>query len=233
MELKQKNPYRLCLDLFLGDDENSPALSSPFIQQDFAIATDAYTIILFEKSKLDEIDFVSHEKAPNALAVIPGENMKAVFETSYLIDAIKKSRENVKEQYKAEKDTCRDCFGCGVVDFHFDDKNDERHEIEHTCPVCDGTGTIEFFKNIKTGDFLHNDFKEIIGYKNSFIQTDFIERLVKVAQLLNEPQIYLVFRTGAQPIHKFIIGDVTVCLMPVSELRSQDIVTNIELLEIA
>jgi hypothetical protein len=63
---EEQKKYYSALKKFVGDDELRPALQKPFIQEDYVIATDAYTIICFNKSKVSSIEIINEHRVPNA-----------------------------------------------------------------------------------------------------------------------------------------------------------------------
>lgn len=219
--------YHQILRFFVGNDEMRPAMMSPFIQEDFAIATDAHALICFKKELLGESKVKPNEKAPNALAVIPAEeNMSMEFDTIEMRKQISKSRKIAKETYEVKKSKCPDCDGCGFVDYEFSDYKGKRHEIEETCPTCKSEDEWIAIKNRKTGDEIEN-FKELFKIKNSFIDVNLFEKLVKTAELLSVEKIKLVYRKSELGIHKFNIGKCTICIMPVYQPKDYDLIQNI------
>ena len=220
--------FRSSLNMFLSNDDLRPALKSPFIQNDLVFATDGSIILCFDKSKLNEVDFESHEKAPNALAVIPdGENMNVVFETQHLRSVIAKSKNEVSKRYKVKVTTCPDCDGKCVVDFEYTDYKLKRHEIEHDCPTCDGEGMLEMVANLATGEVDVDGFGEYLFWNDTLFMTDYFEKIVKVAEMFEQNTVRLVHRNSNTSLHKFIVGDCTICLMPVYRSDEWDVITNI------
>lgn len=220
--------FRSSLNMFLSNDDLRPALKSPFIQNDLVFATDGSIILCFEKSKLNEIDFESHEKAPNALAVIPdGENMNVVFETQHLRNTVTKSKNEVSKRYKVKVTNCPDCDGKCVVDFEYTDYKLKRHEIEHDCPTCDGEGMLEMVTNLANGEADVDGFGEYLFWNDTLFMTDYFDKIVKVAEMFEQKTIRLVQRNSDTSLHKFIVGDCTICLMPVYRSDEWDVITNI------
>lgn len=201
----------------------------PFIQKDMAIATDAHAIVSFDKILLKEIDFVSHEKAPNALRVIPEvENIKVVFQTAYLRKLIGTSNEATSKKYRKDRVTCPDCYGNGEVTYEFHDRHSNRHIIESECPSCEGYGKTEVIVDPETNHEVVEGFKELLLWQDTYFQTAYVDRLVKVAELLGLTLLSLTYRIRPTSVHKFSVGECTVCLMPVMASEEGDIVTIIQ-----
>lgn len=220
--------FRSSLNMFLSNDDLRPALKSPFLQGDLVFATDGSIILSFNKSNLNEIDFESHEKAPNALAVIPdGENLNVVFETQHLRSVVTKSKNEVSKRYKVKVAKCPDCDGKCVVDFEYTDYKRKHHQIEHDCPTCDGEGMLEMVTNLETGEADVDGFGEYLFWSDTLFMTDYFDKIVKVAEMFEQKTIRLVHRNSDTSLHKFIVGDCTICLMPVYRSDDGDVITNI------
>lgn len=221
--------YASLLKLFLKPDEFSESIKTPFVQGEYVFATDAYSIIMFNKKLTDVTNFEKKTKHPNALAIIPeGENINQSIKLSDMQLMLSKSKDAVNKKYKIKEKTCPDCFGRGEVDFEFTDYRGNTHEYEHECPTCEGVGRIDRIANLQTGGFV-NDFKEVIEWNSPF-QAYLIERLAKVAEALNVETIRMVYRTTPLSIHKFVVGDCVICLMPLQNIiADHDIVTHCDL----
>ncbi|MDO9634201.1 MAG: hypothetical protein Q7J05_04050 [Paludibacter sp.] len=221
--------YASLLELFLNPEDFRESIRTPFVQGEFVLATDAYSIIMFNKSQTNVTEFEKNTKHPNALAVIPaGENINESIKLSDLQLMLLKSKDAVKKKYKIKAEKCPDCFGRGEVDFEFTDYRGNTHEHEHDCPTCEGIGRIDRIANLETGGYV-NDFKEVIDWSSPF-QAKLIERLAKVAEALNEETVRMVYRTTSLSIHKFVVGDCVICLMPLQNITADcDIVTHCDL----
>jgi|GEM_PF-4330908 len=219
--------YNQILHLFVGNNETRPALMSPFIQEDFAIATDAHAIICFKKELLRGSKVKPNEKAPNALAVIPAEeNMSMEFDTIEMRKQILTSRKIAKETYEVKKGKCPDCFGYRYVQYEFSDYKGRSHEIEDTCPTCENEDEWITYKNRKTGNEIES-FRELIEIENALIDVNLFEKLVKTAELLSVDKIKLVYRKNELSVHKFYVGKCTICIMPVYQEGENDLVQKI------
>ena len=219
--------YLQILRLFVGNDEMRPAMMSPFIQDEFAIATDAHAVICFKKELLGNTEIEANEKAPNALSIIPTEeNMSIKFDTIEMRKKISESRKLANETYEVKKSKCPDCNGNGFVDYEFEDYKGRTHQIEDTCPTCENENEWVTIKNKKTGDEIES-FREAFKIDNALIDVDLFEKLVKTAELLSVEKIKLVYKKQKAALNKFIVGECTICIMPIYHATDDDLVTNI------
>lgn len=219
--------YHQVLHFFVGNDEMRPAMMSPFIQEDFAIATDAHALICFKRELLGETKIEVNEKAPDALSIIPTEeNMSIEFDTIEMRKQISKSRKLADETYEVKKSKCPDCNGSGFVDYEFEDYKGRTYEIKDTCPTCESEDEWVTIKNKKTGDEIE-DFRELFKIDNALIDVDLFEKLVKTAELLSIEKFKLVYKKHERALNKFIVGECTICIMPVYQSTDDDLVQNI------
>ena len=219
--------YRDILSLFQGTDDFRPAMKLPFFQEDFVIATDAHKLVCFKKELLKTIDFESHEKAPNALAVIPTEGIVDIdLDVEKLIKGISKSNKAVSKRYKIVECECPDCGGGGYVDYIFKDYRGKQYEIEETCPTCENETDFTMITEIETGNEIKG-FQELIKIGNTLFDVTHFEKMVEAAQMLNVKSIKITNKKSDTSIHKFVVGECTICLVPVSNFDDCDVVTNI------
>lgn len=220
--------FRSCLTLFLGGDEDyKPEFKTPFINEQYVLATDGSIIISFDKSLLSEIYFESHPKAPNALKIIPENNTDIVFSVELLSDAVKQIKQAVSKKYLKKLCECPDCFGSGFVNYEFRDFERNTHELEGDCPTCEQTGQFERITNIETGEKDIEGFEELLKWNDTLFRSDYIQKIVKVAEMFDLSEVRLVSRKSEHSLHKFIVGECTICLMPVYKSNDCDVVQNI------
>lgn len=219
--------YREALNLFLGGDDLRPALMTPFIQEDFAIATNAYSLICFKKSILSVIDFESHPKAPNALAVIPlGANADIDFSTQSMRKEINELNKLAEKTYSITLTKCPDCKGDGFVTYTFEDYKGHDHEIDSSCPTCETETEFEIIINKETGDEI-DFFRKVVKIDNALFDAEEFDKVVKVSELLQVSSFKLIQRKNERSAHVFQIGQCTVILMPLHEITEHDLVTSI------
>jgi len=219
--------YHQILSLFVSKDKLKPELMAPFIQENFAIATDAHAVICFKKELLGETKIEANEKAPNALAVIPTEeNMSIEFDSIEMRKQILKSRKLADEIFEVTESKCPDCDGYGFVDYKFSDYKGNTHKEDMTCPTCENENEWLKIINRKTGEEVDRFFK-LFRIKDSLIDVELFEKLVKTAEILSVEKIKLVYSSGQASPRKFIVGECIVCLMPVYKSNDQDLILNI------
>jgi hypothetical protein len=228
VEYSSSDIYASLLELFLSHEDFRESIRTPFVQGEFVLATDAYSIIMFNKSQTNVTEFEKNTKHPNALAVIPaGENINESIKLSDLQLMLSKSKNAVSKKYKIKEKVCPDCGGIGDVMFEYIDFIGKIHEQEGECPTCEGKGKAEVITNIETLEYI-DSFREVIHW-DAYFQAKLIERLAKVAEALNEETIRMVYKTTSLSIHKFVVGDCVICLMPLQNIADHDIVTHCDL----
>lgn len=223
-----KDNYREILRLFEGKDEMRPAMMQPFFQEDYVLATDAHTLICFKKELLKDIDFTSDEKAPNAFGIIPvGNNIDIEFDTKTIRSKIEESKVLEANTYLITQTKCPDCDGFGYVNYEFEDHKGNTHEKELQCPTCETENTFETITNIKTGDRIEN-FTNILKIQNVLFNSEYFERLIKVAELLSIPKFKLIHSDSHVSSQKFQVGETTILLMPLHAADEDDLTTTVD-----
>ncbi len=222
--------YRGVLNLFVGTDTHRPALMQPFFNEDYVIATDAMTLVCFDKSLLKTIDFTPHDKAPNALSIIPEDTIEPIaFDTLALKEAVSRCKEKTAKTYSIEEIECPDCKGSLFVQYKFTDHRKRKHYCESECPTCfDEETNFMKIKSIETGDTIEF-FRELIQLGDAFFLVSHFEKILKAAELLSVETIFLTSKTDKYHTHKFILGECTVCITTVSEPSEEDIIENVPL----
>jgi len=150
--------------------------------------------------------------------------MTVVFETKLLRDKIAESREAVSKRYTKASIDCPDCLGTGMVDYNFEDYLGETHSVSQDCPSCGQDMKIEIIKDVETGKDVEM-ILEYLAWHDTFFTTDYIEKIVQVAEMFDEKLIKLVHRKSSTSLHKFTVGECSICLMPVNSTGDQSIVT--------
>lgn len=212
----------------LKDDDFRPAMKLPWIQGDFVIASDARKIICFKKELLEGMYMIEdNPKAPDGLRVIPiGSNCDIIFYTNDLLMKIHELKFKEKSTYKREIIECNDCNGEGSVNFKYCDSNWVDHEINGECPVCDGSGKVELITDIEE-DTTVESFNNVLKMNNSYFDDDVMRSLIMAANDLEEPIIKLIYKSDELAAHKFIVGECTICLMPIKFNEEVDVLVNI------
>ena len=214
----QSELYRSALYLFTGNDDLRPALKTPFIQDELAIATDGSIVISFDKSLISEINFNSDGRPPNAKAVIPEEDVMDVrFSTEAVRNVIESLENKYNQQYKMTVKTCPDCTGWGEVEYKFVQYNGEVSEMEGCCPTCIGCGQVELLIDLETDTICDDDVNLYLEFNGTYFHCPTFSKIVKIAEIFDVKIFSLVAADGRYSIHKFIVGNCTICIMPTYE----------------
>ena len=180
--------YNKVLSLFKGTDPNREFLNNPFIAGDYAMATDAFCLVLFDKTLVEGIGDPKNYDPKNVLSIIPKErNISFLITVETLKLAISKLPES--------QDLCNCCDGTGKVKWEF-----LHHKKDGDCPECNGKIAPQLCSKIKIGTSV-------------FIGTR-IKKLIKTAEILGVEEISLVYQTTANKSSVFKIGTVEVMIMP-------------------
>lgn len=124
--------YDYLLTLFTGhDNEFRPALTRPFTQEEYIIATDAHVMIVIDKDVCKN-QYIGAEKTPDALKVF--NDIKRTCQELICIDDLfsAESHFDIKYDYMS----CKACEGSGVLTC-------KECGFDHECEECNGKGTIE------------------------------------------------------------------------------------------
>lgn len=201
--------YDDILKMFVSEDTLRPQFLKPFFIDNLAIATDAHSLVFFDKNLCDENLLPFDRKPESVLSVIPKErNENFLISIESLKSAISKCP--LIDEMKDNKKTCNACYGEGDVEYVFEYGGMD-YELEHECPVCDGEGTIG--KDIPTGNKI-TDKDAPIKIKHSCFSVNYISKLIRIAETLGEDKIFLTLSTGKHNITVFKIKNVELLLMP-------------------
>lgn len=218
--------YRSVLNLYLSKDEYRLSMHSPFFQNEFVIATDAHKLICFNKDLLNAIDFESHPKPPNALAIIPNDNMCIDFDVQKLRESIIKSNKKFSNKYKVSIKRCPDCNGNGYINSDFRDYKGKYHEFENECPTCEKQSEFKIITEIETSNDLE-EVQELLKFDKIHFDVEQFQVVVKTAEMLNVKILSLVSSKNEYSLSKFKVGECTICIMPAQKLIDDRVVTNI------
>lgn len=207
----KKKIYDDILKMFISDEMYRPNLLDPFFIGELAIATNAHIMIFFNKKLCSKLKAYSGKN--DVLAVIPkerNENLSISLETiNYAIAKLP-----LIDEMQEEKKECEACDGDGVVAYRFEYGFGD-YEIEEECPICKGEGEIK--ESISTGKKII-DHKMDLKIKGSAFRVEYLEKIVKVAELLKEDKITLTYMSEPCEASIFKIGDdVEILLAPVME----------------
>ena len=128
------NNEKELLSLYYSNDNFRKVLRQPFIQDSKVCATDGYMMIRIGAA-LCEGDYQERpgDLRPPSLTIIPVPNTDEPLTYRQLKVAL-----DARPEERSIR--CPDCNGDGEVTWEYMDKNRERHTLQDTCPVCDGSG---------------------------------------------------------------------------------------------
>lgn len=218
MDFKKINIYNKILSLFVTKEKFKPDwMRQPFnLSSDTtkSAATTAYEMVVVPKN----LSYQWH--GDKAINVYPNAHV-----LDFKIDVedirafIKKVPNEMVEVSYPKFSKCEACKGSKSVDYTYvwDDEN-YRESLE--CPVCNGEGRLTVGFEVES----HTEEKYSEAYAAKILEKFFsanrLDKLVKVADLLNENSIKLVYShamSRPNPMTGFLIGDVEVILMPIMD----------------
>lgn len=194
------------MKLFIGDEENREYLKQAFKQGDSQYATDATALI---KIPLSVIDLQLQEQdKPNCINIIPNDEIHNEIIVSNILYDVKV--EMVDEQIE-KRQKCIDCNGGGEVKYEYSASR-ETFYLEAECPICEGDG--ESIQWVDSGKLIPDQNQKIKLGKTTFTRFQ-LERLIKTCELLECEKIIQTVQ-NKRGANKFILGEVTVIIMPVN-----------------
>lgn len=204
MKNKEKTKIEQCFELFLGNDDYRPVFNSPIDYGDYVVATNAYSLIFCEKTKID-FEFQNEEKNPeinmdewlveNSFIIIP--YTKDYFEVFKTVNKFEKVGKDV---------TCSACDGFGEVEWNF-----EKYYKDFECPKCHGDGLEVKAKAIETDEKTF-DSKSIVNCYSVFFDMKEFYKLFLLKDILND-QLSIVNLKLGQNFIVFKIGIFKVVIM--------------------
>ncbi len=210
------------LQLFVGDDELRASMMKPFVIDDYAMATDAHSLVFFDKSIWENQKPFTDKDKNTYLSVIPTiKNLDKKIQLSELEAAFSKIDLIDEEIEEVTEKDCSDCDGDGQVEWEFGS-----HSKTDDCPNCDGSGTIEE-TNIKlTGKKVPNPEKRIkIGV--CYFRIYELQKIISTCKILAETEFNLVYQLSSNKISWFIVGFVNILTMPVMVENDNEAVAHI------
>lgn len=198
--MKKLNTVKEVMYNFVGDDEIRPSFHNPFEYKSYVCATDAYAIILTDKSNID-FEFVNNNKAPNLQSIIPIENANEII----------KIESKVFEELFTDTamgyfyDECSECDGNGEVEWDY-----RSYSKYFDCPVCDGDGSIEVKKPTDKKCFV----PALVKIKESYFKIELFYRLFQVSEFTNEDIVLTHVPECLGKGHMFKVGGFNIILMP-------------------
>lgn len=202
------NPLKEVFYLFCATDAFRPVMLNPFIVGNKTYATDAYTLVRCDNSKI-EFSFINNEKPLNVEGVMPSLNISEIINIDNIDWA---SFMTLEETIGDGVDiVCGNCKGegdCDGSDFY----KGKHYEYEYECPVCHGSGFEVEENQIPTGNktFRSND---VVRFKNVDFYAKRFYKLKKVKDLIGGDIELISYNEDRKGV-MFRIGIVEILLMP-------------------
>jgi len=219
--------YEKILKSFCANDSKAREwMREPFSINERTYATDSYLMVSVE-SYLTGKEFIGN--CEDSKKMICESNMCVepniiglMIEVDELNELLKKSTED-ESLLKGKKTECLECDGYGTVTWEYNG-----HDKQDNCPVCEGDGVLSIAKARKEGmtcseQHLHIDFGD------SRYSTFNIKRLIDVANLLQENEIYLIHQTTANKAGLFTVGKCRILVMPIFQKKSDVVIKKYDL----
>lgn len=197
------------LKSFCGNDELRLLLKKPFKIEDKAYSTNGFFLLSIDLDKIHTDDEVSISKKNLNHLIGFKKNQHLVLNVSKLKEVFANAPTQLCYETVSEEVECSECNGEGEVEWSYGS-----YDKTLDCPVCDGDGvTSPEVKSIIFGKTeIKEDLRVSIG--NSCFFAKNIERLVLVAEKLNEPAIVMVYQSKSNSGSLFRIKDFDVLLYP-------------------
>jgi hypothetical protein len=209
--------YKELLDMYVANNSHRELFNKPFILKDKVVATNTYELVLVPKEKCSNLNFEHLKEKEHYLDVIPKKTMEKV------LDVVKLSE--LLEQYRTDDDCdiieddkeCEECFGTGEVDWEY-----KSWSREDDCPICNGSGILEFEKRIKNGKKTFPD-NLLLKLEDYYYDPKYIEKVVNSAKLLNFDEIIISHQSDKGIL--FELGDVKVMAIQTEVFKHSNITT--------
>lgn len=135
---------------------------------------------------------------------------------------INESLEIYRSRYTDKIIKCDDCIGRGEVKYKFYSSITHKTDtLVGECPTCGGAGENDVTICIETGEEENEHPTALIKIGSALFDAEQLSAIVSAAKLLEYEKIKLVAFNGDYRMHKFKMGDVIICIMPV-EARQLD-----------
>lgn len=205
--------YDVILEMYKSSDDLRVQFTKPFFINDLAISTDASSMVFFDKKLCKELEYFTGKDPNNIISIIPTlRNESFNFSLEILNNALAKCPLIDEILIEETEEECEECDGEGCVEYEYKSKLKSFY-TEMDCPICDGQGIFTTETKTPTGNKVL-DLDKSIQIKQSSFAAKQLSKLAKVAELLNENTITLVYQIAAQQGSIFKIGQVEILVMP-------------------
>lgn len=128
------------LSIFI-DKNNDKRFREPFFVDGYVYATDGKIMLRVKAEALSELYKESGLTPGRAMAdMLNSKNCEHLLRHDAISAALSA---NDDVDYEAIEVECDECRGSGYVDWEYEDKTGEVHNMADFCPVCDGRGLIK------------------------------------------------------------------------------------------
>lgn len=204
------------LNLFTGTNENRPAMMFPNLENGIVCATDAHALVTIPENELI-LKYGTNEKYPNAQKIIDVFLKKEL--KSVKVNVFELAKELTKARIEVDKDSikCKECKGSGTVEFEYCDKQNETHNINGDCPICDGKGSSEKdskFARIELDMIQKEDGKQVgIYIDNLYFHPFQLYRLFMVASIKRVDDFDVFYDPNSYGQIVSLFGNIKVLIM--------------------
>jgi hypothetical protein len=213
----EENKYIKILNIFTEKDTEEPRawMTHPFVADKYVIATDAHSLVFFDKDLAPNFEPpVGYNALPMLKLFCVEHNKNFIIPTSTLKEGLGKCDMVDDTDTVGKNVDCAACKGEGEVEWEFDHKGTTyRNEFE--CPMCKGDGLEQKARQIPNG-------KKVYAYHNNYIQisdsvfsAQLINQLVEVADILKQDSVALTYQIAPNKGSLFLVGEAGVLLMPI------------------
>lgn len=209
---------------FCNPESNNEWYNEPFINDGYAVATDAHTLISIKQEMVYSanpietcdkkfLEFVQTQEASTTDSLILNVNT--------LIEALKKLPSDQEETH-----ICQDCKGRGTVEFDYHAYNDHVYNIEAECPVCCGSGLDASYEYLKMLRAWVNKTQCAINIKDIWFNPKYIENVAYVMKELDFVQCKMKYSSNNKLCVFELNDDIKIYVMPI--FHSDDIENIVE-----
>ena len=188
-------------------DKTHGLFNHPYLWQDFAVATDAHQLLYTLKSNIDFI--IDNEFTPIPIDKFLIEpSLNKTLNISKIDFEIFKTEDELSP--KLPDVDCDTCNGEGEVEWEF-----ESYNRLFDCPVCDGKAIKSKPKRKPTGNKQIPEFG-YVKLNDAKFNINLFYNVIKASKLVDK-EIVLINHESEKSAAYFLIGELTILIMPVSE----------------
>lgn len=216
--MKIKNEKEL-FELVCYKDAKKPEFHKPFLNKEDGNvwATDGRILLIIkpdcleQKYKIESFEIILETKG--------------CAQSTVLLEDIEKALDECPQEEITTHRTCDECDNSGYVRWIYQGSDGEQYEEDFECPVCNGS----CLETKGTGKF-HADPYSVIKIGEAYFLAEYIEKLKKAMQLLNQNKAVLT-GNSTQGANVFETGKAKIILAPFlySEKSNRPINARIEL----